>query len=178
MEIDVESLYNELRRIAARHFRQGGSQLTLQPTLIVHEAFLRLPAAGWNGKTHFLATASRVMRNVVVDHLRGKTAQKREGGRERVTLSLADAAGAGGTAGELSPIDVLALEDALLQLEQRDERKARVVELRCYGGLEMQEIAEVLGIGLATVKRDWEFARSWLYRELTKPSAGGEDRVP
>ncbi len=169
MEIDVEALYGELRRIAARHFRRSGSQNTLQPTLIVHEAFLRLPADGWNGKTHFLATASRVMRNVVVDHLRAKTAQKRDGALERVTLSLAEP-GAG--SGDLTPIDVLALEEALRQLEERDGRKARVVELRCYGGLEMQEIAEVLGIGVATVKRDWEFARTWLYRELTKAPAG------
>ena len=172
MEIDVELLYGELRRIAARHFRRGGSQFTLQPTLIVHEAFLRLPSGGWSGKTHFLATASRVMRNVVVDHLRAKTAQKREGQRERVTLSLAGP----GARGELTPIDVLALEEALRQLEQHDERKARVVELRCYGGLEMQEIAEVLGVGIATAKRDWEFARSWLYRELTRaPGSAAHD---
>ncbi len=163
MEIDIESLYGELRRIAARHFRQSGSMLTLQPTLIVHEAFLRLPAEGWQSKTHFLATASRAMRNVVVDHIRARTARKRDGGRQRVTLSLAD------RPPDAPPlIDVLALEDALNELEKMDARKARVVEMRCYGGLEVAEIADVMGIGTATVKRDWEFARTWLYRELTR----------
>jgi RNA polymerase sigma-70 factor, ECF subfamily len=109
------------------------------------------------------------MRNVVVDHLRAKTALKRDGALERVTLSMAEP---GAAPGQFSPIDVLALEEALQQLGQRDERKARVVELRCYGGLEMQEIAEVLGVGIATAKRDWEFARTWLYRELTKAPGG------
>ncbi|MCC6538299.1 MAG: sigma-70 family RNA polymerase sigma factor [Bryobacterales bacterium] len=164
MDLDIEALYGELRRIAGRHFRQSGAMLTLQPTLIVHEAYLRLPSEGWQSKTHFLATASRVMRNVVVDHIRARTARKRDGGRQRVTLSLA-----GTAANETTPlIDVLALEEVLNELEKLDPRKARVVEMRCYGGLEIAEIAAALGAGTATVKRDWEFARTWLYRELTR----------
>jgi len=163
MEIDIPSLCDELRRIAGRHLRQSGAMLALQPTLIVHEAFLRLPTEGWQSKTHFLATASRAMRNVVVDYIRARTAQKRDCGPQRVTLSLAD------RPADAPPlIDVLALEDALNELEKLDPRKARVVEMRCYGGLEIAEIAGVMGIGTATVKRDWEFARTWLYRELTR----------
>ena len=166
MEIDVQELYTELRRIAALHFRRDGRQLTLQPTVIVNEAYIRMQGKDWRSKTHYLATASRVMRNVVVDYARTRLSAKRGAGGKQITLSFADNAA---TPPGLSAIDVIALERALGELEALDARKARVVELRWYGGLEVEEIANVLDTSPATVKRDWEFSRTWLYKQLTCP---------
>jgi RNA polymerase sigma factor (TIGR02999 family) len=164
-------LYAELRDIAARHMRRERPDHTLQPTALVHEAFLRLAGAAplsAQDRTHFLRTASQAMRRVLVDHARARNAQKR-GGALQVTL---DEAIAGRTE---SPIDMLALDDALDRLGAAEPRWAQVVELRYFAGLEIPEVAAALGVSPATVKRDWQFARAWLSRELGPDAAAPPD---
>jgi RNA polymerase sigma-70 factor, ECF subfamily len=157
-------LYAELHEIAARHMHGERADHTLQPTALVHEAFLRL--AGSNGsfedRTHFLRAASQAMRRVLVDHARARNAAKR-GGALRVTLDE-------GLAGHDDPlVDLLVLDDALTRLAEAEPRWAQVVELRYFGGLEVTEVAAALGVSTATVKRDWRFARAWLARALQLP---------
>jgi RNA polymerase sigma factor (TIGR02999 family) len=156
-------LYAELRRQAARYMRRERPGHTLQPSGLVHEAFLRLQGGhgpDWHDRTHFLAIAARVMRQVLVDHARRRKAAKREGCH--VTLDDADAPAA--------PLEVLDLEDALKELVELDERQARVVELRFFGGLDVDETAEAMGISPRTVKREWQTARAWLQRRLLRGS--------
>jgi RNA polymerase sigma factor (TIGR02999 family) len=157
----VTVLYAELRRLAAGQLA-GRRGHTLQPTALVHEAFVRLlggQRVDWQGRTHFLAAAARTMRNVLIDHARSQGAAKRGGDATRVTLS--DLAGDAGPA-----VDLLALDRALEKLTARDPEKARVVELRYFGGLTIEESAAALSIAPATVKRHWSFAKAWLAREL------------
>jgi RNA polymerase sigma factor (TIGR02999 family) len=167
----VPLVYDELRELAAailRHERPGHS---LQPTALVNEAYLRLIDATkveWQGRAQFLALAARSMRQVLVDHARSRDAGKRGGDRVRVTL-MDDAVGARG----LQELDLLDIDDALEALAALDARKARVIELRFFAGLEMKEIADVLRIGLTTAEDDWYFARAWLRRHLGGPSASG-----
>lgn len=156
-------VYAELRAIAARYLRNERPGHTLSPTALVHEAWMRLDGDGSlapGDRRQFFAIAARRMRQVLVDHARQRDAAKRGGGaREAVTLSsLAGSDDAG--------VDLLALEQALSQLQALDARKVQVVELRYFGGLEMADIAEVLGISRATAQRDWEVARTFLYRAL------------
>lgn len=155
-------LYNELRAIAGRHMRGERPDHTLQPTALVHEAFLRLVGGSpvhFEDRTHFLRAASQAMRRVLVDHARARTAAKRSGDL-RVTLDEA-------LAGHDDRIvDLLVLDDAMTRLAAAEPRWARVVELRIFGGLEVAEVAEALGISPATAKRDWQFAKGWLAREL------------
>lgn len=156
-------VYAELRAIAARYLRNERPGHTLSPTALVHEAWMRLDGDGRlapGDRRQFFAIAARRMRQVLVDHARQRDAAKRGGGaREAVTLSsLAGADDAG--------VDLLALEQALAQLQAFDARKVQVVELRYFGGLEMADIAEVLGISRATAQRDWEVARTFLYQAL------------
>jgi len=154
--------YAELRSIAARHFRGERSDHTLQPTALLHEAVLRLfggQAPTFEDRSHFLRAASRAMRHALVDHARARSAAKRGGGVEITQIQDVEDPGA-------SPLDVLELNDALHRLAQADPRCAQVVEMKFFVGLEVEEIAEVLGISTATVKRDWRFARSWLAQEL------------
>jgi RNA polymerase sigma factor (TIGR02999 family) len=157
----VPILYAELRALAGKHMRAERADHTLQPTALVHEAFLRLVDqrnAHWQNRAHFFAVAARVMRRILVDHARRQRAAKRGNG-SHVTLNEEIAAD--------SPcVDVLALEDALERLRDLDERVFRVVELRVYGGLEVVETAAMLGVSEPTVKRDWRFAKAWLAREL------------
>ena len=159
----TEVLYGELRRIAAGYLRSENAGHTLQPTALVHEAFLRLSGqhVQWNDRTHFLAVAANTMRRVLVDHERKRSASKRDGGL-RVTMdeSVPDAGG------DDRALELLALDDALVRLASLDPRTARVVELRFFGGLGVEETASVLEISPASVKRDWSFARAWLGREL------------
>lgn len=159
----LPQVYEELRRIARGRLRHERPDLTLSATEVVHEAFMKLvplDGARIEHRAHFFAIASRVMRNVLIDHaIRRKTA-KRGGGETPVTLddSAADRA---------RPIDeLIALGEALDRLERLDERQARVVECRFFGGLSIDETAEALGISPASVSRDWTFARAWLHREL------------
>lgn len=161
------ALYSELRAIARHHMRGERRDHTLQPTALVHEAVLRMfGGAGvpFADRNHFLRTASRAMRRVLVDHARARGAAKRDGGI-RVTLSGAEAGDAG------SILDVLVLDDALSRLAAAEPRWAEVVELRYLLGLEVAEVAEVLGVSTATVKRDWRFAKAWLARELDADAA-------
>ncbi len=162
----VEALYAELRRAAARQL--GGRRgETLQPTALVHEAFLRLIGShkvDWQGRAHFLGAAAGVMRHVLIDHARSRKADKRGGGATHVTLGDVH-----GSAPAL--VEVIALDTALTKLARLDEVKARIVELRYLAGLTVEEAAEALSLSPATVKRHWSFAKAWLARELgTKPS--------
>lgn len=151
-------VYAELRRLAGAAMRGERDGHTWQPTELVHEAFMRLtgaPHPAWGDRRHFYGVAARVMRQLLVDHARARGRAKRDAGT-RVTLS--DAVEAPGA----PALDVVALDDALERLAAVDARSARVVELRYYAGLTLEEAAEVAGVSLATVKRDWHFARAFL----------------
>ncbi len=156
-------VYDELRSLASAYLQRERPGHTLQPTALVHEAYLRLAeltAVKWKDRSHFCAAAAGAIRRVLVDHARGHKAAKRGGDRNRVTLS-----GLEGRPDE-PPIDLLALDEGLTSLAALDERKARVVELRFFGGLTIAETAHALDIGTTTVEDDWAFARSWLARRL------------
>jgi RNA polymerase sigma factor (TIGR02999 family) len=162
----VGVLYHELRRIASSQMAGGGAS-TLQPTAVVHEAYLRLAgghAGEYGGRAHFLAAAARTMRHVLIDHVRARGADKRWGALTRVTLGSADSGVAA------SEVEILDVDRALERLGRHDREKAEVVELRFFGGLSVEETAEALGISTATVKRHWRFAKAWLAREV---AAGG-----
>jgi RNA polymerase sigma factor (TIGR02999 family) len=154
-------LYSELHEIAERHMSGERPDHTLQPTALVNEAFLRMTGSdmGYNDRSHFLRTASRAMRNVLVDYARARNAAKRGDGL-RVTLDE------GLAARDDRVVDLLVLDDALDRLAEAEPRWARVVELRCFGGLEVPEVAAALDISAATAKRDWRFARAWLANVL------------
>ncbi len=160
-------LYDELHRIACRLMSGESPGHTLQATAVAHEAYLRLvdqPRVEWRGRTHFLAVAAMAMRRVLVDHARGRRRLKRGGTWRRVTLHGALHRG-GDTLDHASLLD---LHDALDRLAAHDPRPARVVELRFFGGLKMDEVAQALGISKRTVEGDWTHARAWLRRELSR----------
>ncbi|MCU0229150.1 MAG: ECF-type sigma factor [Bryobacterales bacterium] len=164
---DSTEIYRELQKIAAIHLRRSSAEASIQPTQLVHEAWLRLHDRGWKSRTHFLALASRTMRMVLIDAIRARMSEKRAGNRRRVTWSANLE-----LAGPNLPIEsVIALDTALNALAEKDERKARVVELRFFGGLTFPEIAETLDIAEITAKRDWEFARTWLFAQLSHESS-------
>lgn len=157
-------VYDELRRVARQWLRHERAGHTLQPTALVHEAYLKLVdlrRIQWQDRAHFLAVAAQLIRRILVDHARRHAAAKRGGGVRAVTLEapLEPAA----LQRELS---VVALDDTLSRLAALDARQARLVELRFFGGLNVAETAEVLGVSSATVKREWQTAKAWLYREL------------
>ena len=159
----LDQVYDQLRRVAAEQLRRERPDHTLQPTALVHEAYLRLVQADqgrFNDRTHFLVTAARAIRRVLVDHARARASSKRGGGAKRLTLS---GLGADRSA---EAVDLLVLEEALEQLTTRDARAARVVELRYFGGLTIEETARTLSVGTTSVEEDWAFARSWLKRRL------------
>jgi RNA polymerase sigma factor (TIGR02999 family) len=157
-------VYDELHRLAAGYLRRERPDHTLQPTALVHEAYLRLVKqrqVDWRNRAQFLGVAAGMMRRILVNHARDRSAAKRAGGRKQVSLSLVED-------GRAPPdVDLIALEDALARLAALDERKGRVVELRFFGGLNVEETAEVLGISPNTVVRDWSTARAWLYSAVT-----------
>ena len=161
----VPLVYDELRGMARRQLGRLPPGQTLQATALVHEAWAKLVrnTDGWQSKEHFFGAAARAMRNVLVDEARRKLGKKRGGDRRRVTLDE----GCAVLAHEPRE-DILALDDALSRLEQHDARKARVVMLRYFAGLTLDETAEAMQLGVATVERDWAYARSWLFRELTR----------
>ena len=163
-------VYQELRRLAAGFLKGERAGHTLQPTALAHEAYLRLVGRqiAWQGRKHFMAVAGRAMRAVLVDHARRRNAVKRGGGEAPVTLDT------GVIAAGSRPVAFDDLDRALSDLALRSERQARVVELRYFGGLSIEETGEVLGISPMTVKRDWVTARAWLYRELTGSEPGGD----
>ncbi len=160
-------VYGELREIAAALFRnEYRANHTLQPTALVHEAYLRLVGSGdgisWQNRAHFFGIAARSMRQILVNHAVARNADKRVGSQTVVALDEAI------NFLDTQDINVLALHEALERFAAFDKRQAEIVELKFFGGLTIEEIAEVLNISPATVKRDWEMARSWLYRELKK----------
>lgn len=160
----VDAVYPELRAIAQRQLGGERAGHTLQATALVNEAYLRLSGLDrieWRDRVHFVHMAARVMREVLVDHARRRSAAKRDGG-ERVSLT-----GLGLAAGDDDGVDVAALDGALVALERLDADKARIVELRYFGGLTIEETAEALGLSPATVKRHWQVARSWLFEALS-----------
>ncbi len=157
-------VYDELRRMARGYMRRQPSGHTFQTTELIHEAYLKLAnkdVQSWQNRAHFFGVAAQAMRHILVDYARSKQSQKRGGWQERVTLTDNTA-----VSGNQSK-DIIALDDALKNLAALDTRKSRVVELKYFGGVTNEEIAEVLKISTDTVKRDWRFARTWLLRELS-----------
>ena len=167
--LDAEQLaplvYAELRRLAAMYMRRERPGQTLQATALVHEAYMRLAGAGtpWQDKGHFVGIAARSMRQILVERARARGAQKRWGGLDRVSIS--DSLAIAADEETLLP----ALDDALSRLEQIDAEQARIVELRFFAGLSIEETGEVLKLSPATIKRRWALARAWLYRDLSGP---------
>ena len=161
--------YAELRRLAAVALRRERPEHTLQPTALVHEAFMRLAGvddARWNDRDHFIAAAARVMRRVLVDHARSREALKRGEGDSVLPLEDIDVPAA------TTAIDLTALDDILERLATLDPRQARIVELRFFGGLTVEETAALVGTSPRTVKREWQMARAWLARELSSSRSG------
>ncbi|HEY1938493.1 MAG TPA: sigma-70 family RNA polymerase sigma factor [Candidatus Angelobacter sp.] len=158
-------LHDELRRMAASRLRNERRDHTLQPTALVNEVYLRVveqPHQNWENRTHFLRICSRIMRQILIDHARKRNADKRGGVEKPVSLDeLA-------VAGTQRPEILLALDEALIRLETVDPRQGSVVVMRFYGGLSEEEISQVLGTSVRTIKRDWNVARAWLYAEMTK----------
>ena len=161
-------VYDELRRLARGYMSRETPGHTLQPTALVHEAYLKLVDASrvsWQGRTHFFAVGARVMRRLLIDHARGRDRLKRGGQWHKVTFSEALPHVAGS---DLDLEQLLALNDALDRLAALDARQARVVELRFFGGLTVPDVAHVLGVSTRTVEGDWTHARAWLKRELAR----------
>jgi RNA polymerase sigma factor (TIGR02999 family) len=160
----VEAVYPELRRIAARQFRGERAGHTLQPTALINEAYLRLaqqqPGKAWQDRTHFFAVAARVVRAVLVDHARASQAVKRGSGDAKVELTLVKAGVA------QAPVDVLDLDAALQALEAMDPEQVRIVELRYFAGLSIDETAEAIGTSASSVKRGWLAAKTYIRRHL------------
>ena len=156
-------VYEELRRLAAAYLGRERPGHTLQPTALVHEAYLRLidqRRVDWRNRAQFVGIAAVMMRRILLNHARERVAAKRGGEIQRVTLTLADQPQAN------PPVDVIELHDALERLAAIDARKSKIVELKFFGGLTTAEIAEFLHISAATVERDWSFARAWLYAAI------------
>ena len=162
-------VYQELRAIAERYMVREQWAHTLQPTALVHEAYLRLVGAdsgAWQGRSHFIGIAARAMRQILVDHARAKRTEKRGGSAHRVDLdAVVDAF-------EDRSVDLLALHEALLRLAQIDERQSQLVELRFFGGITMAGAAKILGLAERTAEREWRVARAWLRRELSGSESG------
>ena len=157
-------MYEELRRRAAHHLRRERVGHTLQPTALVHEAYLRLvkqDRTAWQNRAQFLGVASKMMRRILVDRARARNRVKRSGAWARVTLDAEVAQSQG------QPIEVLDLDRALDELAAFDSRKSQVAELRFFGGLSLEESGHVLGLSVATLEREWQAARAWLYARLT-----------
>ena len=167
----MAEVHDELRRLARLHMRGEARVLTLQPTALVNEVYLRLAPLGamdWRDRAHFFAMASRLMRRVLVDAARSRNAGKR--GQNQVCVTFDDARMADPRGGAAP--DVLALDAALTELAAQDSRKAQVVELRFFGGLTVEETAAALGTSPETVARDWRFAKLWLHRAIAKARPG------
>jgi RNA polymerase sigma factor (TIGR02999 family) len=156
-------LYDELRRLAGSFLRRERSDHTLQPTALVHEAYMRLLGhenVDWHNRHHFFGAAAQLMRRILVDHARGHLAEKRGSGQVKVALTEAI------VMSQQQPADLLTLDESLTRLAAMDPQQARVVELRVFAGLSVVQTAQALGISPATVKRDWSVAKAWLTREI------------
>jgi RNA polymerase sigma-70 factor, ECF subfamily len=162
-------VYDELRRLAARYLARERPGQTIQATALVHEAYLRLfrdKGLHWQNRPHFLAIAAQSMRHILVERARARRSYKRGGDRERITLE-AELAGT-----PAQSLDIIALDQALERLAALDQQHARIVELRFFAGLTVEETADMIGVSPATVKRDWAIARAWLYREMNRQVSG------
>ena len=162
----LEVVYTELRELAGMYLARERSDHTLQPTALVHEAYVRLidQNVDWQNRAHFIGIAAQAMRRILVDHARGTERLKRGGGWKRVELDSDIPEHEAGT------LDLVALDKALSKLAEYSERQARIVELRFFGGLEIEAVAEVLGVSARTIMREWSFARAWLTEEIRKES--------
>ena len=161
----VPLVYNELRQMAKQVLSRQGPDNTLQSTALVHEAYLRMVGhdeVHWQGRVHFFAVASQLMRRILIDHVRMRRAKKRGG--ENITLMLDESV----VLSAQREVDLVALDDALNQLAQLDERQCRLVELRFFGGLTIEETSKAMDISPATVKREWSTARLWLLQEMSR----------
>ena len=166
----IPLVYDDLRELAAKYLRRENPGHTLQSTALVNEAFLKLvdqTRVNWQGKTHFFAVGAEIMRRILVDHARTKQRQKRGGDRQRIELH--DDLKISTQRDE----DLLAVDEAILKLAERDPRQAKIVELRFFGGLTVAEVAEVLGVSKRTVESEWTMIRAWLRRELSDEESGG-----
>jgi RNA polymerase sigma factor (TIGR02999 family) len=160
----IPLVYKELRRIASAHLRNESFNHSLQPTALVHETYLRLVGireVDWQNRAHFFSIASTLMRRILVDHARANQAHKRGSGEGTLCLDETMLPSPG-----RAP-EILAVDEALLELAQFDERQAKIVEMRFFSGMTEEEIGEILGISVRTVKRDWRVARAWLFKELS-----------
>jgi RNA polymerase sigma factor (TIGR02999 family) len=168
-------IYETLRVLARTQLSRERQDHTLQPTALVHDAWVRLTAGApvaWQNRSHFFAAAARAMRRLLVDHARARRAgRRRHDLAEPLGPDLAEPTGP-------EAVDLIALDDALHALEQEDPRAHRVVELKYFSGLEMEEIAELLEVSAATVKRDWRFAQAWLRQRLADEPSRGESSLP
>ena len=167
----IPLMYDELRRIARGYLQSERADHTLQPTALVHEAYLSLvdqTVTTWQNRAHFLGVASQVMRRILVDHARRQRAEKRGGAWQKIEFEEKES-----TSDSARSVNLIALDDALQDLAKFDLRQSQVVELRFFGGLTTEEVGEALDISPRTVKRDWRLARAWLHRELF----GGESDV-
>jgi RNA polymerase sigma factor (TIGR02999 family) len=163
----ISAVYKELRRMADRYLRLERPNHTLQPTALVHEAYLRLvdqTQVNWQNRAHFFGVAAQMMRRILVDHARTKQRDKRGGAAKRMSLEEVENLSAG------QSVDLVALDEALESLTEIDPRKSRVVELRFFGGLSIEETGEVLNVSPQTVMRDWKLAKAWLYQEIKSES--------
>jgi RNA polymerase sigma factor (TIGR02999 family) len=160
-------VYDELRRLAAAYFSRERRDHTLQPTALVHEAYLRLidqKSVEWQNRAHFFGVAANMMRRILVDHARAKATEKHGGSRTRITLDKSV------SFQQKNDVDLVAIDEALTILAELDETQSQIVELRFFGGLTIEETAEVLKISPATVKREWAMAKAWLYDRLKSES--------
>ncbi|HEY7545248.1 MAG TPA: sigma-70 family RNA polymerase sigma factor [Blastocatellia bacterium] len=161
----IPAVYQELRRMADRYLRRERADHSLQPTALVHEAYLRLidqRRVEWQNRAHFFGVAAQMMRRILVDHAKAAHRDKRGGGARKIPLDEIMNLTEEGSA------DLVALDEALKKLEEIDPRKSRVVELRYFGGLSVEETAEVLDISSKTVMRDWNMAKAWLYQQISR----------
>jgi RNA polymerase sigma factor (TIGR02999 family) len=160
-------VYSELRRLASAYLRRERSNHTLQSTALVHEAFMRMvnqQDVQWKNRAHFFAIASQMIRRILVDYARSQHAEKRGSGAVKLALDEAMAV----PQAPATDVDLLGLNDALDRLAAMDERQSRIVELRFFAGLSIEETAEVMSLSPASIKREWQTARAWLFREMTR----------
>ncbi|MEK6703320.1 MAG: sigma-70 family RNA polymerase sigma factor [Planctomycetota bacterium] len=168
VDVLLPVIYDQLRGLAGSFLRRESPGHTLQTTALVHEAYLKLVGqdqAKYDGRAHFFAVAAQAMRRILVNHARDGNRLKRGGGMRRVELDES------AIVGPAEDMDLVALDESLVRLAELDERKARTVEMRFFAGMSIEETASALGVAPATVKRDWDFARAWLYRDLSRGEA-------
>ena len=161
----IPLVYEELRRLSSHYLRQEGQGQTLQTTALVHEAYLRMvnqETVDWHGRSHFFGIAARLIRQILVDHARKRQAGKRDSGGPLLSLDESIELPNGGQ------VDLVRLDDALASLAKIDEQQSRIIELRFFGGLSIDEAAQLIGVSPRTVKRQWAIARAWLFRELSR----------